>query len=42
VLSNYFAQKAEEGMDKLWDEGKWDDKKNEDILNQHLRTAYNK
>lgn len=40
VLSDFFAQKAEDGMDKLWDEGKWDDQKNEAVLNQHLRTTY--
>ena len=28
-------------MDRLWDEGKWDNEKNEAILQEHLRTPYN-
>jgi len=32
VLSEYFAKKAEDGMDRLWDKGKWDNEKNEKIL----------
>ena len=39
-LSAYFAQKVEEDMDRLWDEGLWDQEKNEHILNEHLRTPY--
>lgn len=41
ALSDYFAKKVEDGMDELWDEGLWDDNKNEEILRQHLRTPYN-
>lgn len=41
ALSDYFAKKVEDGMDRLWDEGLWDDNKNEEILRQHLRTPYN-
>lgn len=41
ALSDYFANKAEEDMDRLWEEGLWDDDKNEKILKQHLRTPYN-
>ena len=37
----YFAQRVEEDMDKLWDEGLWDQDKNEAILKEHLRTPYN-
>ena len=40
ALSAYFAQKVEDDMDKLWDEGLWNQEKNEDILKEHLRTPY--
>ena len=40
ALSFYFARQAEQEMDKLWDEGVWDDEKNEAILKEHLRTPY--
>lgn len=40
VLTDYFAKRTEKAMDKLWDEGLWDEKKNEEILKQHLRTSY--
>ena len=38
--SNYYAQKATEEMDSLWDAGEWDAEKNEAVLNEHLRTPY--
>ena len=38
-LTAYFAQRVE--RDKLWDEGLWDQDKNEAILKEHLRTPYN-
>ena len=40
ALSEYFAQKAESEMDKLWDNGEWDQQKNEEVLKEHLRTPY--
>ena len=40
ALSAYFAKKVEDDMDKLWDEGLWNQEKNEDILKEHLRTPY--
>ena len=40
-LTAYFAQRVEEDMDKLWDEGLWDQDKKEAILKEHLRTPYN-
>lgn len=40
ALSAYFAKKAEDGMDELWDNGLWDQEKNENILKEHLRTSY--
>ena len=35
-LTAYFAQRVERDMDKLWDEGLWDQDKNEAILKEHL------
>lgn len=40
ALANYFASTIDKEMDKLWDEGKWSDEKNEEILKEHLRTPY--
>ena len=40
ALSRYFAEQAEAEMDKLWDEGKWNDEMNEQVLREHLRTPY--
>ncbi len=40
VISNYYAQKATEEMDRLWDNGEWSEEKNEGILKEHLRTPY--
>ena len=41
VISNYYAQKATEEMDRLWENGEWSEEKNEDVLKEHLRTPYN-
>ena len=35
-----YAQKATEGMDKLWEQGAWSAEKNESILHEHPRTPY--
>lgn len=40
LLSNYFAKKATDEMDKLWDENNWDEKTMKDWTNEHLRTKY--
>ena len=40
ALSVYFAEKVEEDMDALWDEGLWSQEKNEAVLEEHLRTPY--
>ena len=40
VISNYYAQKATDAMDKLWETGEWSAEKNEALLNAHLRTPY--
>lgn len=41
MLSNYFAQKAEKEIDKLWDAGKINNTIIEDWKNEHFRTPYN-
>lgn len=40
IVSDYYARKATEGMDRLWESGEWSAEKNEEILNTHLRTPY--
>ena len=40
ALSAYFASNIDKAMDQLWDDGTWDNNKNEAILNEHLRTHY--
>ena len=40
LISNYYAQKATEEMDKLWDSGEWNEEKNKAVLGEHLRTPY--
>jgi len=37
-LSQYFAKKASDEMDRLWEENNWSDKTMEDWSNEHLRT----
>jgi len=40
VVSDYYARKAEEGMNQLWESGQWNKEKDEEILRTHLRTPY--
>lgn len=40
IISNYYAQKATEEMDRLWESGEWSEEKNEAVLKEHLRTPY--
>ena len=40
LLSKYFADKATDEMDKLWDENNWSDKTMDDWKDEHLRTKY--
>ena len=40
VVSDYYARKAEEGMNKLWESGQWSKEKDDEILRTHLRTPY--
>ena len=41
VVSDFYARKAEEGMNRLWETGQWNKEKDEEILKTHLRTPYN-
>ncbi len=40
ILSKYFAEKATQEMDKLWDENKWTNATMDTWANEHLRTPY--
>ena len=40
VLSDYFFNKIEEGMDALWESGEWTQEKNDALMKEHLRTPY--
>jgi hypothetical protein len=40
ILSTYFAEKATQEMDRLFEENNWDNQKIEDWTNEHLRTKY--
>jgi len=40
LLANYFAQKATEEMDKLWEENDWDEETMEKWSQEHMRTPY--
>ena len=41
ILSRFFAELAQRAIDKLWDEGKFDQAKLDELRGQHLRTSYN-
>lgn len=40
VISDYFAKKAQEEIDRLWEIGELDDEKIEGFRHLHERTAY--
>ena len=40
VVCDYYASKIDEAVDKLWQEGKWDNEKNENILKEHLSIPF--
>jgi hypothetical protein len=42
LLTKYFAQKATEEMDKLWDDNQWSDETMKQWANEHLRTKSDK
>jgi hypothetical protein len=41
LVCQYYARKVDEEMDRLWDEGKWNQEKIEETLKEHLRTPDN-
>ena len=41
ILANYYAQKAEAEMDRLWDNGTIDEQVIEQWGQEHMRTPYN-
>ncbi len=40
VLANYYARKADEELDRLWDEGVLNQQKLDELRSKHLRTSY--
>ncbi|MBO4777605.1 MAG: hypothetical protein J5588_03850 [Bacteroidales bacterium] len=40
ILSRFFAERAQRDIDKMWDEGTFDQKKLDELRGQHLRTPY--
>ena len=40
LLANYFANKATEEMDRLWDEKGWNEGTMEEWSHEHMRTEY--
>ena len=40
VVSDFYAHKAEEGMNRLWETGQWSKEKDEEMMRTHLRTPY--
>ncbi len=40
LLANYFAEKATEEADRLWDEQGWTEETMEKWANEHFRTPY--
>ena len=40
TLSLFFAERAQQAIDKMWEEGSFDQKKLDELRGQHLRTPY--
>ena len=40
TLSLFFAELAQKAIDKMWDEGTFDQAKLDELRGQHLRTPY--
>lgn len=40
LLASYFAEKATEEVDRLWEEHQWTDETMEQWANEHFRTPY--
>ena len=41
ALSNFFFERADKEMERLWEEGVWNEKTLEDLKTAHYRTPYN-
>jgi hypothetical protein len=42
MLASFFAKKAIESANEVWDKEGWDKEKVDELLNKKLRTPYNK
>jgi hypothetical protein len=42
LIAAFFAKKAVEEANRVWDEQHWNDQKIDTLLSTHLRTPYNK
>ena len=40
AISEFFARRADEGMEKLWQSGEWNEQTLQDLKNAHYRTPY--
>lgn len=40
ALSEFFARRADEEMEKLWQSGQWNEQTLKDLRNAHYRTPY--
>ena len=40
TLSLFLAERAQRAIDKMWDEGTFDQKKLDELRGQHLRVSY--
>ena len=40
LLAKYFAEKATEEMDRLWEENHWSEEVIKEWSNEHMRTQY--
>ena len=40
TLSHFFAQRAQQAIDKMWDEGTLNQEKLDELRRMHLRTPY--
>jgi len=40
AISEFFARRADEEMEKLWNEGKWNEQTLENLQTTHYRTPY--
>lgn len=40
LISEYYARRADEEMEKLWQSGAWNEQTLKDLKNAHYRTPY--